>query len=125
MTVKQMGVFLERKRLGGEKNFYKIELRPKSHFVAFKLEDVGEKGHTERLAGLRQNGHWDTAMWLVAKGDAKVAGDRLIITDPRAEAALEEVRVPILHEHDDVFKAQPRHHLSEKTLLKHFRQLME
>ncbi len=47
-----------RKRPGttGKGKFYRIEVRPKSDFVTFRVQDVGEKGGLERLAGKRSSG---------------------------------------------------------------------
>src|SRR5205814_2266528 len=61
----------ERKRPGegGGGKFYRIEVRPKSQFVTFRTQDVGERGHLERIAGKRSSGSWETATWLVAKED--------------------------------------------------------
>src|SRR5690349_19090526 len=56
----------------GKGNFYRIEVRPKSEFVTFRVQDVGKKGGLERLAGKRSSGSWDTVSWLVSKKDAQV-----------------------------------------------------
>ena len=39
---------------GGE--YYRVEVRPKSDFVTFRTQDVGTKGHIQRLAGKRSSG---------------------------------------------------------------------
>src|SRR5205809_957840 len=53
-----------RKRPGaGGGEFFRIEVRPKSEFVTFRTQDVGDKGGIERLAGKRSSGSWDTATW--------------------------------------------------------------
>ena len=68
----------ERKRPGaGGGNFYRINVRSKSQFVDFRTQDVGEKGHLERIAGKRKNGNWATQCWLVSKKDAVVRGGKL------------------------------------------------
>src|SRR3989344_6584940 len=63
----------------GKGKFYRIEVRPKSEFTSFRVQDVGEKGGLERLAGRRSSGSWDTATWLVEKKDAHVKNGHLII----------------------------------------------
>jgi hypothetical protein len=92
---------------GGGK-FYRIEVRPKSEFVMFRTQDVGQRGHLERVAGKRASGSWDTATWLVAKDAAHVSGGRLVIDDSRARTALKQIRGPIIHKKADVFTARPR-----------------
>lgn len=65
----------------GEKglgDFYRIILRPKSLFVSFRVQDVGEKGGLERVAAKRKNGNWATHAWLVSKKDAHSKGKGLV-----------------------------------------------
>src|SRR5436309_875902 len=74
-----------RKRPGaGGGKFYRIQVRPKSEFVTFRTQDVGELGHLERLAGKRSSGSWDTQAWLIAKEDAHVHGNTLVIDHPKS-----------------------------------------
>ena len=45
----------DRERPGaGGGNFYRVEVRPKDKFVTFRTQDVGSKGHIERVAGRRR-----------------------------------------------------------------------
>ncbi len=44
----------------GEGDYFRIILRPKNEFTTFRIQDVGEKGHIQRLAGKRSSGSWDT-----------------------------------------------------------------
>src|SRR3989338_1482709 len=55
----------------GKGKFFRIEVRPKSEFKTFRIQDVWKKGGLERLAGKRSSGSWDTVAWLVSKEDAK------------------------------------------------------
>lgn len=103
-----------RKRPGaGGGKFYRIQVRPKSEFVTFRTQDVGEHGHLERLAGKRSSGSWDTQAWLVSKQDAHVSGNTLVIDDPKARTALKQIPGPIIHIKGDVFKAPPRKNIPE------------
>ena len=98
---------------GGGK-FYRIEVRPKSEFVTFRTQDVGKKGHLERLAGKRSSGSWDTITWLVSKQDAHREGKTLVIDSLRVRTALKQIRGTITHKKGDVFSAKPRKNVSEK-----------
>lgn len=103
-----------RKKPGGGGEFYRIQVRPKEEFVAFRTQDVGGPGHIERLAGQRQSGSWDTQAWLVSKQDAHVEGNKLI-ADTRAARDLfakfgsEPARVK-----GDVFEAKDRPNIPER-----------
>lgn len=93
----------------GKGKFYRIELRPKNVFTSFRVQDVGEKGGLERLAGRRKSGSWDTVSWLVSKDDAVVGSNgQLKITDSKARSVLKQIKGPIVHVKGDVFKAHPK-----------------
>lgn len=92
----------------GKGNFYRIELRPKSQFTSFRVQDVGKKGGLERLAGRRKSGSWDTVSWLIAKDKAQVVGKHLEITGAREKSVLKQLKGPIIHVKGDIFKAHPR-----------------
>lgn len=91
-----------------EGRFFQIEVRPKKEFVTFRTQDVGEKGHLERIAEQRESGDWDTHTWLVAKDDAYVRADSsLSIVDVRARSVLEQIQGRIKHVKGDVYRAKP------------------
>ena len=92
----------------GEGKFFHIQIRPKSKFKTFRIQDVGKKGGLERLAGKRSSGSWDTVAWLVSKKDAKIKNKELIINDPKAKSVLQSIRGPIMQVKGDIFKALPR-----------------
>lgn len=101
---------------GGKGQFYRIEVRPKSEFVTFRTQDVGEKGGLERIAGKRQSGSWDTQAWLVEKKSAHMNDkEQLVIDDPQAKTALKQIRGPIVHKKGDVFSALPRKNVKEEA----------
>ena len=98
----------------GKGRFYRIEIRPKSQFVTFRIQDVGKKGGLERLAGKRTSGSWDTLTWLVEKKDAHVGSKgELVITGSKAKTVLKNIRGKITHLKGDVFKALPRRNVPE------------
>lgn len=94
---------------GGHGNFYRIEIRPKADFTLFRLQDVGERGGLERLAGRRKSGSWDTVAWLVGKDKAHVAKNgQLIIDDKKAASVLKQLKGPLMHVKADIFTAHPK-----------------
>ena len=99
--------------MGGSGRFYHIQVRPKSEFKSFRIQDVGKKGGLERLAGRRGSGSWDTVMWLVEKSKAHVVGSRLVIDDPKAKTILKQIRGPISHLKGDIFHALSRRNVPE------------
>jgi hypothetical protein len=100
----------------GKGRFYRIEVRPKSEFVRFRIQDVGIKGDLERLAGKRSSGSWDTVSWLVEKDVAHVdKRGRLMVTDKKVRDSLaKQVRGAITHVKGDVFRALPRKNVPER-----------
>ncbi|MFZ2555822.1 MAG: hypothetical protein WAZ27_00625 [Minisyncoccia bacterium] len=97
----------------GRGKFYRIVVRPKSDFTSFRVQDVGEKGGLERLAGRRSSGSWATVSWLVSKEDAHVKQGHLIITEPKARSVLESLSGHIYHVKGDIFRAHPRKNVPE------------
>lgn len=77
------------------------------------MQDVGDKGGLERLAGHRASGSWDTVTWLVEKKDAHVKNGHLIITDPKARSVLKNISGHIYHVKGDIFRAHPRKNVPE------------
>ena len=93
----------------GKGRFYRIEVRPKSQFVTFRVQDVGKRGGLERLAGKRTSGSWDTLTWLVEKKDAHIdSRGHLKITGEKAKSVLKNISGRIIHVKADVFKVHPR-----------------
>lgn len=97
----------------GKGNFYRIQVRPKTEFKTFRVQDVGRPGGLERLAGKRSSGSWDTVSWLISKDDAQVKNGRLVITDAKARTALKQIRGPIVHVKGDIFQAHPVRNVPE------------
>jgi hypothetical protein len=96
----------------GSGRFFHIQLRPSRAFVAFRVQDVGGPGGVERVAGLRANGSWDTAKWLVEKTHAHVEGNRLVADTAEARKVLATLGAPV-HVSGDRFRAKPRRDIPE------------
>ncbi len=98
-----------RKRPGaGEGSYFRIAVRPKDEFVTFRTQDVGMRGHIQRVAGKRRSGSWDTQTWLISKHDAHVAGGQLIPDTADAQKILEQLGSRPRHASADRFVAKPR-----------------
>ncbi len=107
----------KRKKPGstGTGDYYHVEVRPSSDFTSFRVQDVGAKGGLERVAGKRASGSWGTVAWLVSKKDAKVAGDKLVITGTKAKSLLKSLSGPIVRVKGDIFKSHPVKNVPEKS----------
>lgn len=99
----------------GKGDFYRIVVRPKSEFVDFRNQDVGEKGHLQRLAGKRKNGSWDTHAWLISKNDAHVSNGILVGDTSDAKKLLNELQGKPKRVKGDIFKTRPRKNIPEKS----------
>jgi hypothetical protein len=77
------------------------------------VQDVGAPGGVERVAGLRANGSWDTAKWLVEKTHAHVEGDRLVADTAEARKMLSTLGSRPVHVSGDRFRAKPRRNIPE------------
>lgn len=98
----------------GEGDYYRIIVRPKWEFADFRYHDVGEKGHIQRLAGLRENGNWDTHAWLIAKTDAHLHGGRIIADSEGAREVLEQLSSEPVQVKEDLFEAHDRINIPER-----------
>lgn len=99
----------------GKGKFYRIQVRPKGDFTSFRVQDVGEKGGLERLAGRRPSGSWDTVSWLVSKEDAHVDAHGHLKIQGKAKSVLKSIRGRIVHVKGDVFKAHPLKNIAESA----------
>jgi hypothetical protein len=98
----------------GQGEYFHINLRPKSDFVFFRYQDVGEKGHLQRLAGRRANGTWDTVSWLISKTDAHKEGNTLVADNMEAQKLIDSFgSKPELVE-GDIYQAKDRPNVPEK-----------
>jgi hypothetical protein len=97
----------------GEGNYYHVTVRPKTEFVTFRTQDIGEPGHIQRVAGKRGSGSWDTQKWLIGKDDAHVENGRLIPDTAEARGVLEALGSEPMFVKGDMFKAKPRPNVPE------------
>jgi hypothetical protein len=88
-------------------------VRPKRAFVTFRTQDVGPKGHVQRVAGKRRSGSWDDQKWLVSKSNAHVKNGRLVADTADVAAVLDRIG-PVRHVGADRFKGHPRYNVPEK-----------
>ena len=106
----------KRQRPGaGGGSFYRVEVRPKSEFVTFRTQDVGRKGHIERVAGKRSSGSWSTVAWLIAKQDAHVSGRKLVADSSDAKRLLKQLGSQPIRRSGDRFQASDRPNVPERA----------
>lgn len=99
----------------GMGEYYHIEVRPKGEFVTFRTQDVGRRGHIQRVAGERSSGSWDTVKWLIGKEDAHIENSQLIPDTMGARKVLEQLGSKPVHVRGDRFKAKPRPNVPEQA----------
>jgi hypothetical protein len=97
----------------GGGRFFHIEVRPSARFVAFRVQDVGEPGGVEGVAGLRASGSWDTAKWLVEKTHAHVEDGHLIPDSGEAKKLFASLGSVPVHVDGDRIRAKPRRDIPE------------
>jgi hypothetical protein len=90
-------------------------VRPKSDFVFFRTQDVGHKGHIQRVAGRRKSGSWATVTWLIGKEDAHLQNGRLIADSVAARKLLEQLGSRPVHTQGDRFTASDRPNVPERN----------
>lgn len=94
--------------------YFRVEVRPKGQFVSFRVQDIGEPGGLERVAGHRSSGSWATQAWLISKDKAHVEGSTLIPDDEDAKQLLEKLGSKPVHIKGDIFKAKDRRNVPER-----------
>jgi hypothetical protein len=105
-----------RKRPGaGGGLYYRVEVRPKSGFIAFRTHDVGRKGHMQRVAGRRASGSWATVAWLIGKEDAHVERGRLVADSAAAKKLIDRFATRPAHTQGDRFRAVDRPNVPERS----------
>jgi hypothetical protein len=92
----------------GKGRFFHIVVRPNAQFVRFRVQDIGQRGGVERVAGQRADGTWDTVKWLVEKTHAHVHGDTLVADSAEARKLLRTLGSAPVHVSGDRFRARPR-----------------
>ena len=101
--------------MGGAGKFFRIVVRPKSEFTSFRTQDVGEKGHVERIAGRRPSGSWATQAWLFDKKEAHMASNGYLVGDSEdVKDVISKLRRKPRHLKGDIFEAGPRVNIPER-----------
>ena len=99
----------------GQGNYYHIELREGDDFETFRTQDVGDRGHLQRVGGKRAGGGWSTVKWLVSKDDAHVEDGKLVGDTQEARDLIRRLRSTPTHIQGDRFKAKPRRNVPERS----------
>ena len=97
----------------GRGRFFHIEVRPAAEFARFRVQDVGEPGGVERVAGQRPSGTWDTAKWMVEKTHAHVEDGRLVADSDEARRLFESLASEPVLVGGDRFHASSRRDVPE------------
>ena len=97
----------------GEGDYFRIVVRPKEEFTTFRYQDVGEKGHIQRLAGKRSSGSWDTQAWLISKDDAHLDGTTLVADTDDARKLIDTLGTKPKHVKGDIFEAKDKLNIPE------------
>ena len=97
----------KRNGIAGTGEYYHIEVLPKADFVTFQTEDIGRRGHIQRVAGQRSSGYWSTVKWLIDKDDAHIQDNKLVPDTKDAQAVIEQLGSEPVRMLGDRFKARP------------------
>jgi hypothetical protein len=110
MTTRSQTKTTTRRKPGstGEGDYYHVEIRPKTGFITFRTQDVGRRGHIQRVAGKKSTGTWETVKWLIGKQDAHVRGDKLVPDTKGAKDLIKELGAQPVHVSGDRFKARSK-----------------
>jgi hypothetical protein len=100
---------------GGSGKYYHIEVRDGDDFETFRTQDVGDKGHLQRVAGKREGGSWATVKWLVSKEDAHVEDGKLVPDTKDAKDLLRKLRKKPVQIRGDRFESKPRRNVPERS----------
>jgi hypothetical protein len=103
----------------GKGEYYHIEVLPKADFITFQTQDVGRRGHIQRVAGQRSSGYWSTVKWLIDKNDAHVQDNKLIPDTNEAKNVIEQLGSEPVRMLGDLFKARPRPSFREEPKSAH------
>ena len=81
--------------------------------MTFRTQDVGKRGHIQRVAGQRTSGYWSTVKWLIDKDDAHVQGNKLVPDTKAAKDVIAQLGSEPVRMLGDRFKARPRPNVPE------------
>ena len=97
----------------GRGDYYHVEVRPREEFVTFQTQDVGRRGHIQRVAGRRSSGYWTTVKWLIGKKDAHVQDEQLIPDTKAAKDVIKQLGSEPVRLIGDRFRAKPKPNTAE------------
>jgi hypothetical protein len=97
----------------GSGDYYHVEIRPGEEFVTFQTQDVGRRGHIQRVAGQRTSGYWTTVKWLIGKEDAHIQDQKLVPDTKAAKEVIQQLGSPPVRLVGDRFRARPNPNVSE------------
>ena len=97
----------------GRGDYYHVEVLPGEEFVTFQTQDVGRRGHIQRVAGKRSSGYWTTVKWLIGKEDAHIQDEKLVPDTKAAKNVINQLGSQPVRLVGDRFKAKPKPHGSE------------
>ena len=97
----------------GRGDYYHVEVRPGEEFVTFQTQDVGRRGHIQRVAGKRSSGYWTTVKWLIGKEDAHVQNEKLVPDTKAAKDVIKQLGSEPVRLIGDRFRARPKPNASE------------
>ena len=100
---------------GGQGDYYHVEVREGGDFEAFRTQDVGDKGHLQRVGGKRSSGSWATVKWLISKEDAHIENGKLVGDTKEAKDLIKKLGSRPVQVDGDRFKARDRRNVPEKT----------
>ena len=97
----------------GRGEYYHVEVRPGEEFVTFQTQDVGRRGHIQRVAGKRSSGYWTTVKWLIGKEDAHIQDEKLVPDTKAAKDVIKQLGSQPVRLIGDRFRARPKPNMSE------------
>ena len=97
----------------GSGDYYHVEIRPGEEFVTFQTQDVGRRGHIQRVAGRRSSGYWTTVKWLIGKEDAHIQDEKLVPDTKAAKEVIKQLGSQPVRLIGDRFRARPKPNISE------------
>ena len=101
----------------GRGDYYHVEVRPGEEFVTFQTQDVGRRGHIQRVAGKRSSGYWTTVKWLIGKEDAHIQDEKLVPDTKAAKDVIKQLGSQPVRLIGDRFRARPKPNMSETIKL--------
>jgi hypothetical protein len=97
----------------GTGDYYHVEIRPGEEFVTFQTQDIGRRGHIQRVAGKRSSGYWTTVKWLIGKEDAHIQDKELVPDTKAAKDVIKQLGSQPVRLIGDRFRARPKPNASE------------